>query len=81
MKRRSSYFEEALAIHKEIGARKDIGEDLAEIGIVYSNLGQYEKALRYYEEALAIDKEVGDRNGVGKSFGNIGNIVFGPRPQ
>ncbi len=32
------YFEEALAIHKEIGARKDIAGDLAEIGIVYSIL-------------------------------------------
>ena len=68
------YFEEALAIHKEIDARKDIAGDLAEIGIVYSGLGQYEKALKYYEEALAIEKEIGDRNGAGKSLGNIGNL-------
>ena len=66
--------EEALAIHKEIGNRKDTGADLAEIGTVYSNLGRYEKALGYFEEALAIHKEIAARNSVGIDLADIGLV-------
>ena len=75
MKRRSGCHEEALAIHKEIGNRKDAGADLAEIGIVYSYLGRYEKALGFFDEAMAIHKEIGARNGVGGDLAEIG-IVY-----
>ncbi len=45
---------------------------LGELGLVYSDLGQVEKAIQYYEKALAIDKESRNRRGEENQLGNIG---------
>ena len=70
------FHEKALAINREIGDRKGKGATLSNIGNVYSNLGQYRKALDFYEKALAINRELGNRNGEGRDLGNIGNVYW-----
>ncbi len=46
---------------------------LGNLGLVYSALGQVDKAIEYYQKALAIDKEIGDRRGEGNRLGNLGS--------
>lgn len=42
------------------------------LGLVYTNLGPYPKALAYHEQALAIRREIGDRQGEGVDLSNLG---------
>ena len=66
MRRRSTYYTQALALAREVGDRA--GESLAlhDLGIVARIQNQYEQALAYSEQALAIAAEVGDRAGEGR---------------
>jgi tetratricopeptide (TPR) repeat protein len=50
-----------LEVAKRLRLRQDGGTILNEIGLVYANLGQGQKALEYYQQALPIQKEVSDR--------------------
>ncbi len=61
-------------LFRAIGNRRGEGVDLTNIGVVYRNLGQYEKALEHYRQALAIDREIGDRRDVGDNLTNMGVV-------
>ncbi|MCK4469196.1 MAG: tetratricopeptide repeat protein [Desulfobacterales bacterium] len=67
-------WEKALRIFEEHNFKKGISAAIGNLGVVYWNLGQYQKALNFYENALAIKKEIGDRKGEGGDLGNIGNV-------
>ena len=43
------------------------------LGIAYTALGDYPKAIEYLKQALAIAKEEEDREGEGFAYGNLGN--------
>jgi tetratricopeptide (TPR) repeat protein len=68
------YYQQALAIIRQIGDRSGVGTTLNNIGLVYNYLGQYPKALDYYQQALAIARQIGDRSTEGKTLNNIGLI-------
>ncbi|MGB2727756.1 MAG: tetratricopeptide repeat protein [Halobacteriota archaeon] len=72
VERAIEYYEQALAIHREIGDRRGEGADLGNFGTAYYAQGQVERAIDYYEQALAIAKEIGDRGGEGNWLGNLG---------
>ena len=72
VERAIDYYEQALAIAKEIGDRRGEGAWLGNLGLAYSDLGQVERAIDYYEQALAIAKEIGDRRNEGAWLGNLG---------
>jgi tetratricopeptide (TPR) repeat protein len=60
-----------LKIKMEIGDRNGEGNALGNIGIVYSNLGDYPKAISYYERARKIMKEIGvSTHGVEANLGD-----------
>ncbi|MEE3718851.1 tetratricopeptide repeat protein [Tumidithrix elongata RA019] len=84
-----AYYQQALAIIKEVGDRDGEGVTLNNIGAVYRGLGQYSKALEYYRQSLAIIKEIGvsactlnskseacseARDGEGRTLNNIGLV-------
>jgi tetratricopeptide (TPR) repeat protein len=66
------YYEQALAIAREIGHRQMEGNSLGNLGNAYSVLGQVEKAIASFEQALAIAREIGHRQGEGNRLGNLG---------
>ena len=68
------FYEQQLAISREIGNRARAGEGSAlnNLGNAYLNLGQYERAIHFYEQSLAIAREIGDRAGESHSLGNLG---------
>ena len=45
------------------------------IGMIYQDQGNYEKALEYYSKCLAIDEEIGNKKRMGNSYNKIGNIL------
>ena len=45
---------------REIGDRCDEGIWLGNLGIIYRDLGQVEKAIKYYEDALVVGEEIRD---------------------
>ena len=53
-----TYYEQALAIAREIGHRQGEGADLGNLGVAYHDLGQVEKAREYLQQALAIFEEI-----------------------
>ncbi|MBG1267794.1 tetratricopeptide repeat protein [Nostoc sp. WHI] len=58
-----AFYEQALVIRKELKDRTQEATTLNNIGLSYSNLSQYPKALEYYQQALAIRQQIGDRSG------------------
>jgi tetratricopeptide (TPR) repeat protein len=66
------YHQQALAIAKEIGDRRNEGTWFGNLGLAYADQGQVERAIEYYEQALAISKEIGDRRNEGYWLNNLG---------
>jgi tetratricopeptide (TPR) repeat protein len=66
------YYEQALAIVREIGDRHGEGAVLGNLGAAYYRLGQVEQAIGYYEQRLVIARETGDRRGEGNALGSLG---------
>ena len=44
------------------------------IGLIYSQTGEPEKALTYHKQALKINRDINNRSGEASALGNIGNI-------
>lgn len=57
------FYEQALAIDREIGDRRSEGTSLGNIGNAYFLLGEPGKAVNFHEEGIAIARETGDRSG------------------
>ncbi len=52
------YYEQALAIRREVGDRAGEGVTLSNIGAVYDEQGEDETAITYYQQALSIAQEL-----------------------
>jgi len=66
---------EAVEKWRGAGERKWEAQTLLNLGVIYANLSQHEKARDYYEQALAISREIKDRRGEGLTLNNLG-IVY-----
>ena len=54
MSGRIAFYEQALAIAREVKARAVEGSTLNNLGLAYGGLGQYEQAIALHEQALTI---------------------------
>ena len=71
----AGYFEQALAIAREVGDRAGEGVTLVNLGELARTHGHAAEAADYYEQALAIAREVGDRAGEGTVLHNLGALA------
>jgi tetratricopeptide (TPR) repeat protein len=69
-----AYFEEALAIHKEVGDIRGELSVLNNLGHLYENYGQLQKAVEYYSQAGEICQKIGDRLAEGVILTNLGGL-------
>jgi len=69
----SEFYQQSLAIAKQVGDQVLEGRVLNNLGFVYKILGQYPKALEFYQRALAVTREVDDQTKAA-TLNNIGNI-------
>jgi CHAT domain-containing protein/Flp pilus assembly protein TadD len=67
------YYQQRLAIAREINDRMGEGNAMGNLGNAYLAQGDYRKAVEYYQQRLAIAREINDRQGEGKVLGNLGN--------
>lgn len=65
-----------MAIRELIGDKKNIANSLTNIGLLYSSLKDYPRALEFHERSLAYKEEIGDERDIGSVLSNIGNIYF-----
>ena len=73
------YYEQSLAIAREVHNRADEGAALNSLGGVYTNLAQYEKARAYHEQALTIAREVKNRLAEAGSLSSLWTSVLEPQ--
>jgi tetratricopeptide (TPR) repeat protein len=69
------YYEQALAIAREVGNRGSEGSTLNSLGLLARNLGQPDEARRYFEQAVGILHEVGNRSGEATALYNLGSLA------
>ena len=68
------YFTQGLKIREAIGDKKGLASSINNMGAIYTDQGESEKALNCYKRSLKIREEIGDKNGMAASFNNIGAI-------
>jgi tetratricopeptide (TPR) repeat protein len=67
-------WQEARLLYRAVGDRGGEATTLHNIGLVYSDLGEKQKALDYYNQALPILRAVGNRGGEAITLNNIGRV-------
>jgi CHAT domain-containing protein/Tfp pilus assembly protein PilF len=67
-------FEEALKLYRATGDRGGEAATLTNIGRVYSDLGEKQKALEYYSQSLPLSRAVRDRRGEATILSSIGLV-------
>ncbi len=67
-------FQEGLQHAYTLGDKYYISEALTSIGIVYDDLGEYQKAIMHYQQALEIHRKIEYWRGIGSDLSNIGVI-------
>ena len=72
----AAYADRAKALAEKLGFKKGIANADRGIGNVYTDEGNYQKALEMDLKAFALDSEIENQLGVGKDLGNIGNIYM-----
>jgi tetratricopeptide (TPR) repeat protein len=68
------YAKSALELSTKLKVKQLISQSNTQVGIVYLELGEYEKALDHYLNALKISEEINDQKGIAYIYHNIGNI-------
>ena len=66
-------FNQCLIIAKLMGDRAEEGRVYNNLGIVWGNLGDVQKAIDYHNLQLNIARELKDKAGEGHAYGNLGN--------
>jgi predicted ATPase/class 3 adenylate cyclase len=70
------YFEEGLAIKRDLGDKLGISSTLNNLGLIARDEGDFVRAKALYEEALAIDREIGDRARLAGTLENLGAVAM-----
>lgn len=60
---------------EKVKDKEEKSDILREVGIIFSYLGEFDKALEYYKKALKLYEELGRKERIANQLGNIG-IVF-----
>jgi DNA-binding SARP family transcriptional activator/Tfp pilus assembly protein PilF len=70
-----AYFEEALAIHREVGDLRGELSVLNNLGVMSQLLGELQTSAVFYEQALDICHKIGDRLAEGVLLTNLGDLT------
>jgi predicted ATPase/uncharacterized protein HemY len=70
------FYDESLALRRELGDKKGVAETLRSIGILASNEGDYPTAHSMYEQSLELMRELGDKSGVAETLNSLGGVAL-----
>ncbi|MBK9247454.1 MAG: tetratricopeptide repeat protein [Ignavibacteria bacterium] len=68
------HYKKASTIYEEIGNFKDLSGNLINIGLVYTDLHEYQIALDYFNRAISIFSTMDDHYALSSVYSSIGNI-------
>jgi non-specific serine/threonine protein kinase len=71
-----AFFEESLALFRELGDKRGIASSLIQLGVVARIQGDDAAARALLEEGLALSCEVGDKGEMAWSLGSLGGVAF-----
>ncbi|HEQ78811.1 MAG TPA: tetratricopeptide repeat protein, partial [Euryarchaeota archaeon] len=69
------FYKQAYDTLRNTKDRRGLAKTIANMGIIYGDLGDLESAEKYSHQALDIYEEVGDKFGISAVFGDISNIA------
>jgi tetratricopeptide (TPR) repeat protein len=67
-------YEQALALHREIGDRRNEGVALGNLAGILLHQGRLEEAGQCCEQALAVHRAVGNRRSIGNALNNLSGV-------
>jgi serine phosphatase RsbU (regulator of sigma subunit)/Tfp pilus assembly protein PilF len=70
------YYLRSLKIDEEINNRTGMGKTLGNIGSLYQQQGNFDKALEFYTKALTESKESKDLNGIALNLSSMGSLYM-----
>ncbi|MFQ5335043.1 MAG: tetratricopeptide repeat protein, partial [Flavobacteriales bacterium] len=70
------YAEDALKLAKSLNDKKSISRCLNFIGLLYDDIGDYQKAIDYYKQSLNIRIEINDKKGMASCYNNLGVLYL-----
>ncbi len=71
-----SFFEQCLAIGREIGSLRFTSAALGNLGMVAQDQGNYVAARALYDESLAIDRKVNNPRAISNALMILGNLLY-----
>jgi tetratricopeptide (TPR) repeat protein len=79
----SALWDEALGIWEALEG-EDLPEDLEgtlanDLGLLYQDKGEWDKAIEYHQRSLEIKEKVGDEHGMAYTFNNLGTVYLDKR--
>jgi tetratricopeptide (TPR) repeat protein len=69
------YFQQALEIQTTLNLKRSQINTLLRLGVVYSQLGNYQEAEIIFQQRLTISTELGDKDGIASSWDWLGYIA------
>ena len=69
-----SNYDSSLGLYIESANKQGEAGALGNIGLIYSDKGDLDNALKYHQQALVINKDIGYKQGEAGNLGNIGVI-------
>jgi predicted ATPase/class 3 adenylate cyclase len=70
------FYEESLALWREVGDKRGIAKLLNSLGVLAGNLGDQGTARARHEESLSIRREWGDQREIAVSLNNLGRVAY-----
>lgn len=70
------YYQQALAMEREVGNQRGEARSLTQLGKVYLDLKQYQPALQSFQQALTIYHDLNDNRGIEENWFNLGDTYF-----
>ena len=74
MEEAKTHLQGALAVHREVGNRRNEGVVLGNLGILHQEQGRMEEAKAHLQGALAVHREVGNRHFEGYLLGQLARV-------
>ena len=69
------FFQQGLAIAKEVGDKESEGRAYGNLGIAYNYLYDVSKAVDFHRKKVSIARLIGDRLSEGEEYLNLGNCI------
>jgi tetratricopeptide (TPR) repeat protein len=71
-----AYFEQSLALRRDLGEKSLVAGCLNNLGSLASDRGDYDAAWLRHQESLALRRELGDQSRIAQSLQNLGEVAL-----